>query len=35
MKLFAIAALIVVSAAALSGCIIVDRSGSHFTSTQN
>ena len=35
MKIFAITALVIVSAAALSGCIIVDRSGSHFASTRN
>jgi hypothetical protein len=34
MKFIALAAILALSAAALSGCIIVDRSGDHFSATR-
>ena len=34
MKLVLAATFLVLAAAALSGCIIVDRSGDHFTATR-
>ncbi len=34
MKYIVIASFLALSAAALTGCIIIDRSGDHFTATR-